>query len=64
VKRQFSEQLIARMIAYAQATWNLRISQDEAEERLRSLASLYITTSKIRARKHKGKAGNDHDHAD
>jgi hypothetical protein len=63
VKRQFSEQLISRMIEYAHRKWNLRLSEDEAEERLRSLASVYITTSKIRARKHKEKSNDNQSHA-
>ena len=53
VKQEFSEQLISRMIEYAQRKYNLRLSHDEAVEHLRSLGNLYITVSKIRARKHK-----------
>ncbi len=51
------------MIEYAHRKWNLRISEDEAEERLRSLASVYITVSKIRARKHKEKLDDNQTHA-
>lgn len=52
------------MVEYALKKWNLRISEEEAAERLRSLANLYITTSKIRARRHKEKFDNDQSHAD
>jgi hypothetical protein len=52
----YSDELIDRMIAYALTKYNLRISREQAVEYLRSLGNLYITFSKIRARKHKKKA--------
>ena len=51
----FSDELIDRMVAYALKKHNLRISRDEAVEYLRSLGNLYLTFSKVRARKHKPK---------
>jgi len=49
----YSDELIDRMVAYALKKYNLRISREQAVEYLRSLGNLYITVSKIRARKHK-----------
>lgn len=46
------------MVAYALTKYNLHISREQAVEYLRSLGNLYITTSKIRARKHKNKQEN------
>ena len=51
----YSDELIDRMVAYALQKYNLRISREQAVEYLRSLGNLYITFSKIRARKHKNK---------
>jgi hypothetical protein len=56
VQDQFSQQLIDRMVAYALTKYNLRISEEQAVEYLRSLGNLYLTVSKIRARKHKKNA--------
>ena len=44
------------MVAYALTKYNLRISEEQAVEYLRSLGNLYLTVSKIRARKHKKNA--------
>lgn len=49
----YSDELIDRMVAYAFTKYNLRISREQAVEYLRSLGNLYLTVSKIRARKHK-----------
>lgn len=46
------------MVAYALTKYNLRISEEQAVEYLRSLGNLYLTVSKIRARKHKTKQEN------
>ena len=46
------------MVAYALTKYNLRISREQAVEYLRSLGNLYLTFSKIRARKHKSKQEN------
>jgi hypothetical protein len=46
------------MVAYALQKYNLRISREQAVEYLRSLGNLYITFSKIRARRHKSKQEN------
>jgi hypothetical protein len=54
----YSDELIDRMVAYALQKYNLRISREQAVEYLRSLGNLYITFSKIRARKHKKKQEN------
>lgn len=54
----YSDELIDRMVAYALTKYNLRISREQAVEYLRSLGNLYITVSKIRARKHKSKQEN------
>jgi hypothetical protein len=54
----YSDELIDRMVAYALQKYNLRISREQAVEYLRSLGNLYITFSKIRARKHKNKQEN------
>ena len=54
----YSDELIDRMVAYALKKYNLRISREQAVEYLRSLGNLYITFSKIRARKHKNKQEN------
>jgi hypothetical protein len=54
----YSDELIDRMVAYALQKYNLRISREQAVEYLRSLGNLYITFSKIRARKHKSKQEN------
>ncbi len=54
----YSEELIDRMVAYALTKYNLRISREQAVEYLRSLGNLYLTFSKIRARKHKNKQEN------
>ena len=57
----YSDELIDRMVAYALQKYNLRISREQAVEYLRSLGNLYITFSKIRARKHKTKQRNQND---
>ena len=51
----FSEQLKARMIRYALEKYDKKITSEEAEEYLRSLANVYLAFYEIEKQKRRGK---------
>ncbi len=54
--QSFSDSLKERMIKYALEKYGRKITPEEAEEYLRSLAKVYLAFHEIERRKRRGKA--------
>jgi hypothetical protein len=61
MEKQFSDTLVQKMITYAARVHGKKISADEAEGYLNSLARVYLTFYEIEKRKKGGKKPQNHE---